>query len=168
MARQGLHFIEGLLLFCFLAQDQNIFSEWKEYLKPQLIIQMLIFLNCCSSIAQLCLTLCNFMDCNTPGFRVFQSLLKLTSMMPFKHLILCAPFSSCLQSFLASGPFSVRQLFTSGGQSIGASASGLPMSIQDWFPLGLTALISLLSKGLSRVYSITTVQKHQFLSAQPS
>ena len=78
------------------------------------------------------------------------------------------PFSSCLQSFPASGSFPVSQLFTSGGHSIGASAlaSVLPMNIQDWFPLGLTGWISLQSKGLSRVFSNTTVQKHQFFSTQ--
>ena len=80
------------------------------------------------------------------------------------------PFSSCLQSFPASGSFPMSQFFTSGGQSIGvsASASVLPMNIQDWFPLGLTDWISLQSKGLSRVFSNTTVQKHQFSSAQLS
>ena len=80
------------------------------------------------------------------------------------------PFSSCLQSFLASGSFPRSQFFTSGGQSIGvsASASVLPMNIQDWFPLGLTGLISLQSKALSRVFSNTTVQKHQFISTQLS
>ena len=74
------------------------------------------------------------------------------------------PFCSCLQSFPASGSFPMSRLFTSGDQSIGASASAsvLPMNIQGWFPLGLTGLISLLSKGLSRVFSNTTVQKHQF------
>ena len=76
------------------------------------------------------------------------------------------PFSSCPQSFPASGPFPVSQLFTSGGQNIGASVSVLPMNIQDWFSLGLTALISLLSKGLSRVFSNTTVRRHQFFSTQ--
>ena len=81
-----------------------------------------------------------------------------------------ACFSSCLQSFPASGSFPMSQLFTSGGQSIGvsASASVLPMNIQGWFPIELTGLISLQSKGLSRVFSNTTVQKHQFFSAQPS
>ena len=79
-----------------------------------------------------------------------------------------APFSSCLQSFPASGSFPVSQLFTSGGQSIGASASVLPMNIQDWFPLGLTGLISLQFKGLSRLFCSTTVQKRQFFGAQPS
>ena len=80
------------------------------------------------------------------------------------------PFSSCLQSFPASGTFLMSQFFASGGQSIGASASSsvLPMNIQDWFPLGWTGLISLQSKGLSRVFSNTIVQKHQFFSAQLS
>ena len=78
------------------------------------------------------------------------------------------PFSSCLQSFPASGSFPKSLFFTSGGQSIGvsASASVLPMNIQDWFPWGLTGWISLQSKGLSRVFSNTTVQKHQFFDAQ--
>ena len=73
------------------------------------------------------------------------------------------PFSSCLQYFPASGSFPMSQLFPSGGQSIGvsASASVLPMNTQDWFPLGWTGWISLQSKGLSRVFSNTTVQKHQ-------
>ena len=77
------------------------------------------------------------------------------------------PFSSCLQSFPASGYFLMNQRFL-GGQSIGASASVLPMNIQHWFPLRLTGFFSLLSKGLSRVFSSTTVQKHQFFSTQPS
>ena len=81
-----------------------------------------------------------------------------------------APFSFCLQSFPASGSFPMSQLFASGGQSIGASASTsvLPMNIQGWFPLGLTGLISLQSKGLSRVFSSTTIRKHQFFSTQLS
>ena len=80
------------------------------------------------------------------------------------------PFSSCLQSFPALGSFPRSQFFTSGGQRIGvsASASVLPMNIQDWFPLGFTGLIFLQSKGLSRVFSNTTVQKHQFLGTQLS
>ena len=79
------------------------------------------------------------------------------------------PFSSCLQSFPASGSFPMSQFFASGGQSIGvsASASVLPVNSQSWFPLGLTGLIALLSKRLSRVFSSTTVQRHQFFSAQP-
>ena len=78
------------------------------------------------------------------------------------------PFSSCLQSFPASGPFQMSQFFASGDQSIGVSVSVsvFPMNIQDWFPLGWTGWISLQSKGLSRVFSNTTVQKHQFFGTQ--
>ena len=80
------------------------------------------------------------------------------------------PFSSCPQSFPASGSFQINQLFTSGGQSIGVSASTsvLPMNIQDWSPLEWTGWISLLSKGLPRVFSNTAVQKHQFFGTQLS
>ena len=76
------------------------------------------------------------------------------------------PFFSCLKSFPASGSFPMSHFFASGGQNIGPSPSTLvlPMNIQDWFPLGLTGLIFLQSKGLSRVFSNTTVQKHQFFS----
>ena len=80
------------------------------------------------------------------------------------------PFSSCLQSFPSSGSFPISQIFASDSQSIEASASVsvLPMNIQDWFPLGWTGWISLQSKGLSRVFSGTAVQKHQFFGAPPS
>jgi len=80
------------------------------------------------------------------------------------------PFSSCIQSFPASGSFPMNPFFASGGQSIGTSAlaSILPKNIQNWFPLRLTGLISLQSRGLSRVFSSTTVQKHQFLMVQLS
>ena len=118
-----------------------------------------------------CLTLCDPMDCSTPGFPVLHHLpgLAQTHVHPtiWSSVI---PISSCLQSFPASGSFPMSQFFISGGQSIGvsASASVLPMNIQDWFPLVLTGLISSQSKGLSRVFSNITVQKHQFLGAQPS
>ena len=106
------------------------------------------------SVAQFCLTLCDHMDCKTPGFPVHHQLpelLKLVSIesvMPSNLLSSAVPFSSCLQAFLASGSFPLSQLFASGGQNIGASASAsvFPMNIQDWFPLGLTGLISLQSK----------------------
>ena len=102
-----------------------------------------------------------------------QSLLKLMSItlvMPSNHRTLCCPFYARLQFFPASGTFPMSQFFTSGGQCIGvsASASVLPMNIQDWFPLGWTGWISLQSKGLSRVFSNTTVQKHQFFGSQLS
>ena len=104
-------------------------------------------------------------------FTISLSLLKfmsIESMMPSKHLILCRPL--LLPSFPASGFFPVSQLFASGGQRIGTSvlASVLPMNIQGWFPLGWTGLISLLSKGVSGVFSSTTVQKHHFYGAWPS
>ena len=100
------------------------------------------------------------------------SLLKLMSINWWCHPIISSsvvPFS-CLLSFPASGSFPVNQFFPSGGQSIRVSASApvFPMNIQDWFPLGLSDLISLLSKGLSRVFSNTAVQKHQFFGAQLS
>ena len=104
---------------------------------------------------------------------IFWSLLKLMpikSVMPSNYLISVIPFSSCLHSFPTSGSFQINQFFTSGGQNTGVSvsASVLPMNTQDWSPLGWTGWISLQSKGLSRVFSNTTVQKHQFFSAQLS
>ena len=96
--------------------------------------------------------------------------MSIESVMLSNHLILCRPLSSCTQSFPVPGYFPMSQLFTSGGQSTAASALAfvLPMNIQGWFPLGLAGLISLLSKGLSGVFSSTTVWKHQFFSTQPS
>ena len=105
-------------------------------------------------------------------FTVSQSLLKFMSIelvMPSNRLILCRPFSSCLQSFPASGSLPVSQFFPSGSQSIGvsASASVLPMNTQDWFPSGRTGWISLQSKALSTVFCCTTVRKYQFFGTQP-
>ena len=113
------------------------------------------------------------MDCSMPSFTMSWSLLKFMSIelkMLSKISSSAITFSFYLQSFPASGSFPVSWLFTSGGQNIGASvpASVLPMNSQSWFPLGLTVWISLLSKGLSRVFSSTTVWKYQFWGAQPS
>ena len=96
-------------------------------------------------------------------------LMSIQLVMPSSHLILCHS-PSCLQSFPASGSFPMSQLFAWGGQSIGvsASASVLPMKIKDWSPLGWTGWISLQSEGLSRVFSKTIVQNHQFFIAQLS
>ena len=99
--------------------------------------------------------------------------LKLTSIesvMPSNHLISVVLFSSCLQSFPASRSFPMSHFLISGSQSIGASASAsiLPMNIHDWLPLRLTGLISLQSKGLSRVFSSTTIWKQQFFGSQSS
>ena len=121
---------------------------------------------CCCSVAKLCLTLCNPKYCSILGLPILYSLLEFAQTLVHRvsHALQTisssvAPFTSCPQSFPASASFPMSQLFTSGGQSIGASASAsvLPMNIQDRFPSGLTGLISLLSKGLSRVFSSTTV-----------
>ena len=119
---------------------------------------------CCCSVTKSSPTLCNLMNCNTLDFPVLPHLPEpahthvTDSVMLSDYLILCHPLSSHLQSFPASGSFPMSQLFESGGQSIGASASAsvLPMNIQDWFPLGWIGCISLQSKGLSRVFSSTT------------
>ena len=97
-------------------------------------------------------------------------LMSIESVMPSSHLILCRPFSFCPQFFPALGSFPMSQLFTGGGQSIGVSASTsvLPLNTQDWSPLGWPGWISLQSKGLSRVFSNTTVQKYQFFGTQLS
>ena len=127
-----------------------------------------------SSVAQ-CATLCDPMDCSMPAFPVHQ-LPELAHTCPLSQWCQptisssVSPFSSCLQSFPASGSFPVSQFFASRGQSIGVSplASVFPMNIQDWFPLGCTGLISSQSKWLSRIFSNIAVQKHWFLGAQPS
>ena len=115
------------------------------------------------------------MGCSTPGFPVLHYLLGFAqtqcTLNRWCHPTISSsitPFSSCPQSFPATGSLPVGPPFASGGQSMGASASAsvLPMNIWDWFPLGWTGWISLQSKGLSRVFSNTTVQKHQFFSAQ--
>ena len=117
---------------------------------------------------------CDPTDCSTPGFPVHHQLPELTlNSCPSgwchpTNSSSVIPFSPCLQSDPAKGSLPMSQFFTSGGQSIrgSASASVLPMNIQELFPLGWTGWISLQSKGLSRVFSNTTVQKHQFFSAQ--
>ena len=129
----------------------------------------------CCSVVQLCSTLCDptwhiRLPCPPlspgvcPNSRLSSQWCYLTSSSS------STVFSFCLQSFPASGSLPMRWVFVLGGQSIGASASALalPMNIQGWFPLGLSGLISLLSKGLSRIFSSTTIQKHQFFDAQSS
>ena len=126
--------------------------------------QQKILKSCCCSFAQSCLTLCDPVDCGTPGLPSPSPSPGTCShscpLSPWCHptiLSSVVPFSSCLQSFPASGSFPVSQLFPSGVQSTGASAlaSVLPVNIQDWFLLGLTGLISLQSKGLLRIFSST-------------
>ena len=133
--------VNWMLLFCLVAQGvQHFATPW-------------------TAVCQAILSITNS-----------QSSLKLTCIkvvMPSNNRILCCPFP-CLQSFPGLGSFLMSQFFTSGGQSIRVSASVLSLNIQDWYPLGWTDWIFLQSKGLSRVFSNTTVQKHQFLSVQLS
>ena len=115
---------------------------------------------------------CDPMDCSTPGFPVHHQLPKLAQIHVQRVSDAIQPshplLSSRLQSFPTSGSFQMSQFFASDVQNTGisASASVLPMNIQDWFPLGWTGWISLLSKGLSRVFSNITVQKHQFFGTE--
>ena len=131
----------------------------------------------CCSVTKSCLILCdhNGLQHARPSYpslspRVCPSSFPLNQWCYPAVSSSAALFSFCLQSFPASRSFPMSWLFASGGQSIGASASALvlPMHIQGWFPLGLTSLISFLSKGFSRVFSGTVVQKHQVFGAQPS
>ena len=123
-----------------------------------------------------CLTLCNPMDCSTPGLPFYHQLPEFNQIhfhWVSDAIQLSHPLSSpsfCLQSFPASGSFQRSQFLASGGQIIGvsASASFLPMNTEGWSPLQRTGWISLQSKGLSRVFSNTTVQKHQFFGSQCS
>ena len=146
-----------------------LFSAWT--------LQM--FTKSLSSVQFSCSVMSDFynpMDCSTPGFPIHHQLPELSNSCPSSqwcHPTISSsvvPFSSCIQSFPASGSFPVSQLFASGGQSVGvsATASVLSMNSQGWFPVGLTGWISLLSKGPLRVFSNTTVQKHQFFCAWPS
>ena len=129
-----------------------------------------------SSVAQSCLTLydpwttARRPPCPSPTPGIHSNLCPLCRWCHPTISSSVVPFSSCPQSFPASGSFPMSQLFTSGGQIIGvsASASAPPMNTQDWSPLEWTGWISFQSKGLSRVFSNTTVQKHWFLGAQLS
>ena len=160
-------------LFCFIHLIASLFTNtklfWLLWLYGKSSVQL-------SSITQLCPTLCNTMDCNTPGFPVHYQLSQFTQthvhrvrdvIQPSHPLV---PFSACLRSFPASGSFPMSQFFTSGGQTTGVSVSASvpPMNTLDWSPLGWTGWISLQSRVLSRVFSNTTVQKHPFFGAQPS
>ena len=127
-----------------------------------------------SSVAQSCPTLCDPMNHSMPGLPVHHQLPEPTQcpLSQWCHPTISSsvvPFSCRLLFSPASGSFPMSQFFTSGGQRIGVSASSvLPMNIQDWFPLGWTGWIPLQSKGLSRVFSNTTVQRHQFFGTQLS
>ena len=169
------HFLSILFVFCgseciqYKVQLHKVL-QMKFWIKN--VFTKIFCLSQFSSVAQSCLTICDPMDCSTPGLPVHHQLPEFTQThvhwvadaIQQSHPVI--PFSSHLQSFPASESFQMSQFFASGGQSIGVSASVLPMNIQDWFPLRQSGWISLQSKGLSRVFSDTTVQKHQFFSAQ--
>ena len=122
-----------------------------------------------SSVTQSHPTFCDHMDCSTPGLTVHHQLPEFSQTHVYRVSDAIQPYSR-LQSVPASGSFQMSQLFASGGQNIGvsASASVLPMNIQNWFHLGWIGKISLQSKRLSRVFSNTTVRKHRFFGAQLS
>ena len=162
MIRSGWLMYCWIFLFLHNFQSSSSINCWEEHVEIS---------NCSSqfsSVTQSCPTLGSPMNCSTPGLPVRHQLLEFTqthlhwSMMPSNHLILYHLLLLPPSIFPSIRVFLMSQFFTSGGQSIGvsASASVLPMNIQDWFPLGWTDWISLQSKGLSRVFSNTTVQKH--------
>ena len=121
--------------------------------------------SCCCSLAQLCLTLCDSMDCSMPGFSVLHHPQSLFKLMP-TGLVLCHPLL-LLQVFPSFRVFSSELALHIRWPKYWSFSSIFPVNIQGWFSLGLTGLISSLSKGLSRVFSSTTIQKHQFISTQP-
>ena len=155
---------------------QNLCIQWLLSPEPLPSTKQGSFSSCCS-ISQLYQTLCNphglqHARLPSPSLspRVYSNSCLLSQWCHPTISLSVMPFSSCPQSFQASGSFPMNWLFASGGQSNGASASAsiLPMNIQSCFPLGLTGLISLVSKGLSRVLSSTTMWKHQFFGTLPS
>ena len=165
----------SVLLFYFILEDRRIFpsniQSWFIISTSKSVHLIVVVFQSLSYIL-----LCNPMDYSPPGFPAlhylpeFLRLMSIESVMLSNHPIFCCLFLLLLSIFPASGSFPMSQLFASAGQNIGtsASASVLLMNIQDWCPLGLTGWISLWSKGLSRVFSNTTVQKHQFSGAQVS
>ena len=157
-----LHWTHGTILQSFNSSPIpfHILKVWTSLRKPLLVQSF----SCVQLFATPWSVACQA-SLSIPSSQILLKLISLESLMPSNHLIL---FSSCLQFFPASGSFQMSHFFLSGGRSIGASASVLPMNIWDWFPLGLTGLISLQFRELSRVFSNITIQKRQFFGAQLS
>ena len=145
----------------------------KKYIYLKKHIEVSYFRICCS-VTKSYPTLCDPMDCSMPGSCVLYYLCSNSSPVSWWYYLTISPsptlFSFCFQSFPASVSFPMSQLFASAGWSIGAFSFSIspPMNVQGWFPLGWTGLMSLQSKGLSRVFSSTTIWKHQLFNAQPS
>ena len=155
-------------------EPSSVTALWKQIF-TKYPAQAVLSSCCCCWVTKSCPTLCDLRDCSTPDPSAIHYLPEFAQ--THVHWIgdtiqPSHPLSSPLlpQSFPASGSFPLSQLFTSGGQSIGApaSASVLPVNSQGWFLLGLTALLSLHSKGRARVFSSTTIRKHQFFGTHPS
>ena len=151
-------FVDWMILFTCLSINEYINSV--QFSSVQSLSSVRLFETPWTAAHQVSLSIANS--------RSLLKLISIESVMPSNHLILCIPFASYLQSFPASGSFQMGQFFASGRQSIGvsASASVLPVNIKDRFPLGWTGWISLQYMGRSRVFSNTTVQKHQFFNTQ--
>ena len=150
------------------------YSAWSEDISPGSHVKAAVAACRCCSVARSCPILWKPMDCSTPAFPVLHCLLELApihvhwvAIQPSHSLSSPSPLPSIFPRFRV---FSMSQFFASGGQSTKASAwtSVLPVNIQGWFALGLTGLISLLSRGLSRIFSSTTIWKHPLFGAQPS
>ena len=161
----------------YVALGRDLFSLicmfFYKHLQAYLSLSRFAFLLFISSVTQWCPTLWDPMDCSTPGLPVHHQLPEFTNSCPSSwwcHPTVSSPgvpFSH-LQSFPASGSFQMNQFLTSSDQSIEFQVQHHPMNVQGWFPLGWTGWIFLQSKALSRVFSNTTVQKHQFFSTQLS
>ena len=148
-----------MLFFCFLFHSHLYYFFYLKFSSVQSLSHVQLFPTPWTVARQASLSITNS--------RSLLKLVSIESVMPPNHLILWHPLLLCLQSFPASGSFQISHFFTSGGQSIGVSASVLVLNMEDCFPLGWTGWISLQSKGLSRVFSHITVQKHQFFSTRP-
>ena len=162
LGKTHILFLHVHLFCCHLFCDVSVQFSSVQFSSVQSLSRVWLFATPWTATCQASLSITNF--------RSLLKLMSIESLMPSSHLILCCPLLLLPSIFPSIRVFSKSQFFTSSGQSIGASASEsvLPMNIQDWFPLGWTGWISLQSKRLSRVFSNTTVQKHQFFSAQLS